>query len=31
MNTPLTAVTTPGLAKDDLIVIAGAGGWIGGL
>jgi hypothetical protein len=31
VTTPLTAASTPGLAKDDLIVIAGAGGWIGGL
>jgi len=30
VNTPLTAATTPGLAKDALIVIGGAGGFIGG-
>lgn len=30
MDTPLTAATTPGLAKDDLIVIGGGGGFIGG-
>jgi nucleoside-diphosphate-sugar epimerase len=28
--TPLTAATTPGLTKHDLIVIAGAGGFIDG-
>jgi nucleoside-diphosphate-sugar epimerase len=30
MSIPLTAATTPDLAKDDLVVIAGAGGFIGG-
>jgi len=30
VKTPLTAATTPGLAKDALIVIGGAGGFIGG-
>ncbi len=30
MNTPLTAATSPDLKKDDLIVIAGAGGFIAG-
>ena len=30
MSTPLTAATTPDLKKDDLIVIAGAGGFIAG-
>ena len=30
MNTPLTAATSPGLNKDALIVIGGAGGFIGG-
>ena len=30
MTTPLTAATSPELKKDDLIVIAGAGGFIGG-
>jgi GDP-D-mannose 3', 5'-epimerase len=30
MNKNLTAATTPGLNKDDLIVIGGAGGFIGG-
>ncbi len=29
-TTNLTAATTPGLHKDDLLVIAGAGGFIGG-
>lgn len=30
MNTPLTAATTPDLTRDALIVISGAGGFIGG-
>ena len=30
MRTPLTGVATPDLKKDDLIVIAGAGGFIAG-
>jgi nucleoside-diphosphate-sugar epimerase len=30
MNKPLTAATCPNLAKDDLLVIAGAGGFIAG-
>ena len=30
MSTPLTATTTPDLAKDALIVIGGEGGFIGG-
>ncbi|MCX6029835.1 MAG: NAD-dependent epimerase/dehydratase family protein [Chloroflexi bacterium] len=30
MNTPLTAATCPTLRRDDLIVIGGAGGFIGG-
>ena len=30
MTTPLTAATSPEFKKDDLIVIAGAGGFIGG-
>ena len=30
MNAPLTAATSPDLKKDDLIVIAGAGGFIAG-